>query len=80
MSEYLKTEIEKHHHQALSEGAGEGASSRAEVADLAQRVHELETAVSPPDATTQDASLASRFERQTASADRTIAVKCFTCS
>jgi len=78
VSEYLKTEIEKHHHQALSEGAGEG--SRAEVADLAQRVHELETAVSPPDATPQDASLASRFERQTASADRTIAVKCFTCS
>lgn len=74
MSEYLKTEIEKHHHQALSEG--EGVSSRAEMADLAQRVHELESAMSLPDATPPDASLVSRFERQSASADRTIAVKC----
>lgn len=78
MSEYLKTEIEKHHHQTLSEG--EGASSRAEMVDLAQRVQELESAVTLPDATPPpDASLASRFERQSASADRTIAVKCYMC-
>ena len=79
MSDYLKTEIEKHHLSHVPQQAVESAS-KSDVADLILRVYELETATAASmlrgeqPSSNDSQETASALERRASATDRTLAV------